>query len=139
MLFCWGENECLRAWTINAAGVATFVGKSAEIASASPAGNRGGMPGGLLAISSNGTTPNTGIIWALAPISGDAIRLFQSGNTFSKQQVRIAYPLQERPHLVLPYHIISPFQEIQGSPLVDLRSALTDSTALAMISVIPAS
>jgi outer membrane protein assembly factor BamB len=72
MLFCWGENECLRAWTINAAGTVTFVAKSTEVASANAPGNKGGMPGGLLAISSNGATPNTGIIWALAPISGDA-------------------------------------------------------------------
>jgi outer membrane protein assembly factor BamB len=30
------------------------------------------MPGGFLAVSSNGSQPNTGIVWALAPISGDA-------------------------------------------------------------------
>src|SRR4029077_16544181 len=52
-----------------------FVGKGAEVASAhlagSPAGI-GGMPGGMLALSSNGKTPNTGIVWALAPIDEDA-------------------------------------------------------------------
>ena len=30
------------------------------------------MPGGMLAVSSDGTTPDTGIVWALAPIDGDA-------------------------------------------------------------------
>ena len=35
-------------------------------------GGRGGMPGGILTVSSNGVQPNTGIVWALAPISGDA-------------------------------------------------------------------
>jgi len=71
MLFVWGENECLRAWTISPAGVVTFVAKSAEVASAGLAGI-GGMPGGFPSISSNGNVPNTGIVWATAPISGDA-------------------------------------------------------------------
>jgi hypothetical protein len=32
----------------------------------------GGMPGGMLSLSSGGKDPNTGIVWALAPIDGDA-------------------------------------------------------------------
>jgi hypothetical protein len=71
MLFCWGENECLRAWKIDASGRASFFAKSAEVASAGM-GGMGGMPGGILTISANGEQPNTGIVWALAPISGDA-------------------------------------------------------------------
>ena len=30
------------------------------------------MPGGFLVVTSNGNTPNTGIVWATAPVSGDA-------------------------------------------------------------------
>lgn len=71
MLFCWGENECLRAWKIAADGTISFVAKSAEIASANVAG-KGGMPGGMLALSANAAQPNTAIVWSLAPISGDA-------------------------------------------------------------------
>ena len=55
--------------------MATFVGKGAEVASAALAASPngiGGMPGGMLALSSNGTTHNTGIVWALAPLNGDA-------------------------------------------------------------------
>jgi outer membrane protein assembly factor BamB len=77
-LFTWGENECLRAWKIDATGVATFVGKSAEVASAGVAG-RGGMPGGILTVSSNGTTPNTGIVWATVPLQGDANKFVVEG------------------------------------------------------------
>jgi hypothetical protein len=65
MLFCWGENECLRAWTINGTGQVSFVAKSAEVASAGM-GGKGGMPGGFLAVTSNGSSPNTGIVWATA-------------------------------------------------------------------------
>lgn len=71
MLFCWGENEHLRAWTIEPSGRTVFFAKSAETASAG-AGGKGGMPGGMLALSANDDQANTGIIWALAPISGDA-------------------------------------------------------------------
>jgi PQQ enzyme repeat len=71
MLFCWGENECLRAWTIDPTGMVTFVAKSAEVASAG-LGGVGGMPGGFPVVSSNGETPNTGILWATAPLDGDA-------------------------------------------------------------------
>jgi hypothetical protein len=71
MLFCWGENEHLRAWKVDSAGTVTFFAKSAETASAG-LGGKGGMPGAMLALSSDGGHPNTGIIWALAPISGDA-------------------------------------------------------------------
>lgn len=76
MLFTWGENESLRAWKVDAnTGAVTFFGKGAEVASAALAkkpNGLGGMPGGLLALTSNGKTPNTGIVWALAPIDGDA-------------------------------------------------------------------
>jgi outer membrane protein assembly factor BamB len=78
MLFCWGENESLRAWTIEASGKFSFVAKGAEIASAG-AGGKGGMPGGFLAITSNGATPNTGIVWATAPLSNDANKFVVEG------------------------------------------------------------
>lgn len=73
MLFCWGENETLRAWTVDATGKTTFVAKSAEVASAGM-GGKGGMPGGFPIVTSNRANPNTGIVWATAPISGDANR-----------------------------------------------------------------
>lgn len=74
-LFVWGENECLRAWKLDPNAppdsVVQFQAKSAEIASAA-AGGKGGMPGGMLALSADGEKPETGIVWALAPILHDA-------------------------------------------------------------------
>lgn len=78
MLFNWGENECLRAWKVDASGTIAFVAKSAEVASAGVAG-RGGMPGGILAVSSNGKNHNSGIVWATVPISGDANKFVVEG------------------------------------------------------------
>jgi len=76
MVFTWGENESLRAWKLDpATSMLSFVGKGAEVASAALAASPqgiGGMPGGMLALSSNGSNPGTGIVWALAPIDGDA-------------------------------------------------------------------
>ena len=83
MIFTWGENESLRAWALNpATGQLSFVGRGAEVASAalaaSPVGI-GGMPGGMLALSSDGKKPNTGIVWALAPVDGDANKAVVTG------------------------------------------------------------
>jgi outer membrane protein assembly factor BamB len=77
MLFDWGENEYLRAWTFDPnAGLITFLAKGAELASAALADPNqqglGGMPGGILALSANGNQKNTGIIWSTAPVDGDA-------------------------------------------------------------------
>jgi hypothetical protein len=76
MIFIWGENESLRAWKLDtASGKVSFVGRGAEVASAKLAADTttiGGMPGGMICVSSNGTTPNTGIVWGLAPRDGDA-------------------------------------------------------------------
>jgi outer membrane protein assembly factor BamB len=76
MVFVWGENESLRAWRLNPeTGALSFIAKGAEVASAALAAaptGMGGMPGGMLSLSSNGKNPNTGIVWALAPIDGDA-------------------------------------------------------------------
>jgi hypothetical protein len=77
MLFDWGENECLRAWALNAtSGVATFIAKGTEVASADLADPQnpslGGMTGGMLTLSANGNQKHTGVIWATAPLTGDA-------------------------------------------------------------------
>jgi hypothetical protein len=75
-LFVWGENESLRAWKIDpATDAVSFVAKGAEVASAQMAAQTngiGGMPGGMLTLSSNGSSPQTGIVWTTAPVDGDA-------------------------------------------------------------------
>jgi outer membrane protein assembly factor BamB len=75
-IFTWGENESLRSWRLNPqTGQLSFIGKGGEVASAALAAaptGIGGMPGGMLTLSSNGKNPNTGIVWALAPIDRDA-------------------------------------------------------------------
>jgi hypothetical protein len=79
MLYAWGENESLRAWHLDTrSGRITLIGRSAEVASAALAcascPGMGGMPGGMLTLSANAHQPHSGIVWATAPIDGDANR-----------------------------------------------------------------
>jgi hypothetical protein len=73
IVYVWGENERLKAYDFDFATkrITSFRGEGAQVAS----GNMdppGGMPGGRLVISSNGTTPGTGVIWGTYPVQGDA-------------------------------------------------------------------
>ncbi len=63
--FCWGENGNLRAWALAHTGVSTYLGCSAEVASAQSPVPLGGMPGGMISLSANGD--KDGIIWASIP------------------------------------------------------------------------
>src|SRR5687768_9419669 len=73
ILFLWGENERLKAYDIDLATrrIKSFRAEGTQFASGNmPA--PGGMPGGRLTVSSNGTTPNTAVIWGVYPTQGNA-------------------------------------------------------------------
>jgi outer membrane protein assembly factor BamB len=82
MLFTWGENGNLRAFSLDpTTGNTKLLAHGAEFASAAladPANQSvGGMPGGMIVLSANGG--QNGIIWATAPIDGDANATLVSG------------------------------------------------------------
>ena len=64
MIFVWGENNALRAFTLDATGLLTFIASSDETASPN-SGGYGGMPGGMITLSANGK--QDGILWASVP------------------------------------------------------------------------
>jgi hypothetical protein len=70
ILYVWGENERLKAYNVDFAtkGITAFSAQGTQVAS----GKTGGMPGGRLVVSSNGTTPGTGVVWGTYPVLGDA-------------------------------------------------------------------
>lgn len=70
LVYCWGENGNLRAWSLHGDGTMTFLANSAETASPSAPVPPGGMPGGMICVSASGA-PHSGIVWALVPY-GDA-------------------------------------------------------------------
>ena len=72
-VFVWGENDFLRAYAFNAStGLfnTTAINKSAMTAPVTNA--NGAMPGGFLALSSNGGKAGTGIVWASTPYNANA-------------------------------------------------------------------
>jgi outer membrane protein assembly factor BamB len=139
MLFCWGENECLRAWTIDTTGKVVFVAKSAEVASAGM-GGKGGMPGGFLAVTANGSVPNTGIVWATAPISNDAnkhvvegilraydaTRLDPSNNTDGTPRLKLLWDSKHIPGNTFSFSKFCPPVAVDGRVLVPTYDGRVD-------------
>jgi hypothetical protein len=73
IVYLWGENERLKAYNFDFATkrITAFRGQGTQLASGNmPA--PGGMPGGRLVVSSNGTTPGTGVVWSVYPTLGNA-------------------------------------------------------------------
>lgn len=72
-VFIWGENERVKAYNYDFATkrITGFRAQGKQFASGvmdAP----GGMPGGRLVVSSNGTTPKTGVVWGVYPTQGNA-------------------------------------------------------------------
>lgn len=72
-IYVWGENERVKAYNYDFATkrIASFRAQGTQFASGAMQ-PPGGMPGGRLVISSNGTTPNTGVVWGVYPTQGNA-------------------------------------------------------------------
>ena len=73
IVFLWGENERLKAFNYDFASkrIASFRAQGTQFASGNMP-SPGGMPGGRLVISSNGTTPATSVVWGTYPVDGNA-------------------------------------------------------------------
>ncbi|MFL5330283.1 MAG: PQQ-binding-like beta-propeller repeat protein [Gemmataceae bacterium] len=75
-LYVWGENNVLRAYSLDVDGKTKLLARGTDVASAKLAdptlASLGGMPGGMICVAANGT--NDGIIWATAPVDDDANR-----------------------------------------------------------------
>jgi outer membrane protein assembly factor BamB len=71
IIYVWGENDWLRAFSFNATTKLMNTKPIAMSAMTAPeTNNNGAMPGGFLSISANGNT--NGIIWASTPFNADA-------------------------------------------------------------------
>jgi hypothetical protein len=71
IVFAWGENSQLHAWSVSSAGALTYLAQGNEVASVNIANGPGGMPGGFCSLSSNGTTAGTALLFCTIPY-GDA-------------------------------------------------------------------
>lgn len=74
IVYLWGENERLKAYNYDFATqrVVSFRGQGTQFASGKNMPAPGGMPGGRLTISSNGTMADSGIVWGVYPTEGNA-------------------------------------------------------------------
>jgi hypothetical protein len=68
-VYVWGENDRLKAYGF-VQGKFVAVDQPKKSVYQPPQG----MPGGMLAVSSNGAKAGSGIVWAVAPLDGDANR-----------------------------------------------------------------
>ncbi len=72
MIYLWAENDPLKAFKFaNGLFQTTPVGQSAA--------RSAGMPGGMLALSANGSTPGSGVLWATLALNGSANHTVQPG------------------------------------------------------------
>jgi hypothetical protein len=71
--YVWGENDFLRAFSFENGKFTTSTASQSTMLAT------GGMPGGILSISSNGAQGGTGVMWASLVLSGDANQHAQPG------------------------------------------------------------
>jgi hypothetical protein len=66
-IYAWGENNALKAYKFRQ-------GKLQDVQNPRTSAFRPpeGMPGGMLAVSANGSKAGSGIVWAVVPLNGDA-------------------------------------------------------------------
>ena len=74
IVYVWGENERLKAYNMNLVNkrITGFRAEGLEFASGQNEPPPGGMPGGRMVVSSNGTTPGTAVVWGVYPVNGNA-------------------------------------------------------------------
>jgi hypothetical protein len=87
LVYCWGENGNLRAWSLNPSGSLTYLACSAESASAQSPVPAGGMPGGMISLSADPHAPGTGVVWATIPYT-DANRQLSAGRLLAYDATR---------------------------------------------------
>jgi hypothetical protein len=79
LVYCWGENGNLRAWSLTADGQLHYLASSADVASPNCTTPPGGMPGGLITVSANGRTAGSALIHCCVPW-GDANKTITPGH-----------------------------------------------------------
>jgi hypothetical protein len=96
-LYTWCENGNLRAGRVTPDGKWTFLARSEEMASPYSPVPAGGMPGGMLCVSSNGA--NDGVIWACVPDKdankGDDAKGYTTGRIFAFDALHFGEKMQD--------------------------------------------
>jgi outer membrane protein assembly factor BamB len=90
-IYVWGENERLKAYNYDFATkrVASYRAQGRRFASGENMEAPGGMPGGRLVVSSNGTTRDTGVVWGVYPTDGNANSMVVHGALVAYDATRV--------------------------------------------------
>lgn len=96
-LYVWGENDVARAYRYNPSSGQFTVSDPTQgwLSEVNEGSIRPppGMPAGIMSLSSNGATPGTGILWATAPYSGNAVAAVQPGVLYAFNAETLGQPL----------------------------------------------
>ena len=112
LLYTWCENGNLRVGQVNGSGEWKFLARSEEVASPYSPVPPGGMPGGMMCLSSNGA--NDGVLWACVP-DKDANRAQTFGRVFAFDAAAFGERMQDgdtqiqRLWMSDPHHAFSKF------------------------------
>jgi hypothetical protein len=109
-VYIWGENERVKVYNHNFGNqrIDAFRNQGTVFASAGkPA--PGGMPGGMLALSSNGTTPGSAVLWATIPKNGDANQAVVPGSFVVFDATTIVNTNELKTLFVFDYNFFSKF------------------------------
>jgi hypothetical protein len=112
LLYTWCENGNLRAGAVNDNGEWKFLARSEEVASPYSPVPPGGMPGGMMCLSSNGA--DDGVIWGCVP-DKDANRAQTFGRVFAFDAADFGERMQdgdtqiERLWMSDPHHVFAKF------------------------------
>ena len=103
------------------------------------------MPGGFLVVTSNDATPNTGIVWATTPLSGDANRHRVEGilraydasvldpvpNSDGSPRLKLLWDSKHIPNNTFTFSKFCPPVVVDGKVLVPTYDGRVDVYALA--------
>jgi len=109
-VYIWGENERAKVYNYNFANqrIDAFRNQGTVFASADkPA--PGGMPGGMLALSSNGTKPGSALLWATIPKHGDANQAVVQGSLLVFDATTIVNTSEMKTLFTFDYNFFSKF------------------------------
>src|SRR5215813_3313884 len=86
-VYVWGESDFLRVYRFNPSTHKFTIPAAATGSILAPSG----MPGGMMSISSNGSRPGTGILWATLPRIGDANQMTVPGGLYAYDAEKLKF------------------------------------------------
>ncbi len=85
LLYTWGAGDAVKAFAFNGSTLATTPSAKGSVTES--------YPGGILTLSANGSTPNTGVVWATVSTGGNAFNVATAGALYAFDAGNVATQL----------------------------------------------